>query len=178
MGQLPKGSIDLVQNELEAKNYQTKNDKKIAFVTQTTLSVDDTSEIIKILKDRFTEIKEPLKEDICYATTNRQMAVKNIAKKCDMFFVIGSRNSSNSVRLVEVAKKSGCLNARLIHSESQIPYEEIKNSNTIGISSGASAPEILVDDFINNLKNKFSININEIEIIKENVVFRVPKKLN
>ena len=178
MGQLPKGSIDLVQNELEAKNYQTKNDKKIAFVTQTTLSVDDTSEIIKILKDRFTKIKEPLKEDICYATTNRQMAVKNIAKKCDMFFVIGSRNSSNSVRLVEVAKKSGCLNARLIHSESQIPYEEIKNSNTIGISSGASAPEILVDDFINNLKNKFSININEIEIIKENVVFRVPKKLN
>ena len=178
MGQLPKGSIDLVQNELEAKNYQTKNDKKIAFVTQTTLSVDDTSEIIKILKDRFTKIKEPLKEDICYATTNRQMAVKNIAKKCDMFFVIGSRNSSNSVRLVEVAKKSGCLNSRLIHSESQIPYEEIKNSNTIGISSGASAPEILVDDFINNLKNKFSININEIEIIKENVVFRVPKKLN
>ena len=178
MGQLPKGSIDLVQNELEAKNYQTKNDKKIAFVTQTTLSVDDTSEIIEILKDRFSGIKEPLKEDICYATTNRQMAVKNIAKKCDMFFVIGSRNSSNSVRLVEVAKKSGCLNARLIHSESQIPYEEIKNSNTIGISSGASAPEILVDDFINNLKNKFSININEIEIIKENVVFRVPKKLN
>ena len=178
MGQLPKGSIDLVQNELEAKNYQTKNDKKIAFVTQTTLSVDDTSEIIKILKDRFTEIKEPLKEDICYATTNRQMAVKNIAKKCDMFFVIGSRNSSNSVRLVEVAKKSGCLNSRLIHSESQIPYEEIKNSNTIGISSGASAPEILVDDFINNLKNKFSININEIEIIRENVVFKVPKKLN
>ena len=178
MGQLPKGSIDLVQNELEAKNYQTKNDKKIAFVTQTTLSVDDTSEIIKILKNKFTEIKEPLKEDICYATTNRQMAVKNIAKKCDMFFVIGSRNSSNSVRLVEVAKKSGCLNSRLIHSESQIPYEEIKNSNTIGISSGASAPEILVDDFINNLKNKFSININEIEIIKENVVFRVPKKLN
>ena len=178
MGQLPKGSIDLVQNELEAKNYQTKNDKKIAFVTQTTLSVDDTSEIIKILKDRFTKIKEPLKEDICYATTNRQMAVKNIAKKCDMFFVIGSRNSSNSVRLVEVAKKSGCLNSRLIHSESQIPYEEIKNSNTIGISSGASAPEILVDDFINNLKNKFSININEIEIIRENVVFKVPKKLN
>ena len=178
IGQLPNGSIDLIQNENEARNYQKKNSKKIAFVTQTTLSVDDTREIIKILKDRFKEIKEPLKEDICYATTNRQMAVKNIAKNCDMFFVIGSRNSSNSVRLVEVAKKSGCLNSRLIHSESEIPYEEIKNSNTIGISSGASAPEILVDNFINDLKNRFTITMNEVEIIKEDVVFKIPKKLN
>jgi 4-hydroxy-3-methylbut-2-enyl diphosphate reductase len=106
------------------------------------------------------------------------MAVKKIAKKCDMFFVIGSRNSSNSVRLVEVAKKSGCLNARLIHSESEIPYEQIGNSNIIGISSGASAPEILVDNFISDLKNRFTINIDEVEIIKENVVFNIPKKLN
>ena len=97
--------------------------KKISYVTQTTLSVDDTKEIIKILKERFPNIKEPMKEDICYATTNRQMAVKNIAKKCDLFFVIGSRNSSNSVRLVEVAKKSGCSNSQLIHSQSEIPYE-------------------------------------------------------
>ncbi len=109
MGQLPKGSIDLIQNEDDAKKYITEN-KKISYVTQTTLSVDDTKDIIKILKDRFPNIKEPAKEDICYATTNRQMAVKNIAKKCDLFFVIGSRNSSNSVRLVEVAKKSGCSN--------------------------------------------------------------------
>ena len=119
-----------------------------------------------------------MKEDICYATTNRQMAVKKIAKNCDMFFVIGSRNSSNSVRLVEVAKKSGCENTQLIHSESQIPYDQIQNCKTIGISSGASAPEILVKNFINELKNKFSINIEEIEIIKENVVFKVPNKLN
>ncbi|MDA9768142.1 4-hydroxy-3-methylbut-2-enyl diphosphate reductase [Candidatus Pelagibacter sp.] len=178
MGQLPHGSIELIQNEDEAKNYKTKEDKKIAFVTQTTLSVDDTKEIIKILKKKFPKIREPFKKDICYATTNRQMAVKNIAKMCDMFFVIGSRNSSNSVRLVEVAKKSGCTNSQLIHSKSIIPYEEIKNSNTIGISSGASAPEILVENFIHNLKNRFTVTINEVEIIKENVIFKVPKKLN
>ena len=178
MGQLPHGSIELIQNEDEAKNYKAKENKKIAFVTQTTLSIDDTREIIKILKNRFPDLREPLKEDICYATTNRQMAVKNIAKMCDMFFVIGSRNSSNSVRLVEVAKKSGCTNSQLIHSKSIIPYEEIKNSNTIGISSGASAPEILVENFIHNLKNRFTVTINEVEIIKENVIFKVPKKLN
>ena len=177
MGQLPKGSIDLIQNEDDAKKYINKN-KKISYVTQTTLSVDDTKEIIKILKNRFPNIKEPAKEDICYATTNRQMAVKNIAKECDLFFVIGSRNSSNSVRLVEVAKKSGCLNSQLIHSQSEIPFDLIKNSNTIGISSGASAPEILVDNFINELKNRFTVSIDEVEIIKEDVVFKVPKKLN
>ena len=178
MGQLPKGSIDLIQSEDEAKNYNFNSHKKIAFVTQTTLSVDDTKEMIEILKERFPKIKEPQKEDICYATTNRQMAVKNIAKKCDMFFVIGSRNSSNSVRLVEVAKKSGCPNSQLIHSESEIPYDLIENSNIIGISSGASAPEILVDNFINELKNRFTVSIDEVEIIKEDVIFKIPKKLN
>jgi 4-hydroxy-3-methylbut-2-en-1-yl diphosphate reductase len=178
MGQLPKGSIDLIQSEDEAKNYNFNSYEKIAFVTQTTLSVDDTKEMIKILKERFPKIKEPQKEDICYATTNRQMAVKNIAKKCDIFFVIGSRNSSNSVRLVEVAKKSGCPNSQLIHSESEIPYDVIKGSKIIGISSGASAPQILVDNFINELKNRFTVSIDEVEIIKEDVVFKIPKKLN
>ena len=178
MGQLPEGSIDLIQNEEEAKKYKFEKNKNLAFVTQTTLSVDDTRDIIEVLKERFPGIREPQKEDICYATTNRQMAVKNIAKNCDMFFVIGSRNSSNSVRLVEVAKKSGCLNAHLIHSQSEIPYDLIENSNTIGISSGASAPEILVENFIENLKKKFSVSIDEVEIIKEDVVFKVPKKLN
>jgi len=178
MGQLPKGSIDLVQNEKEAKEYKTQNNKKISYVTQTTLSVDDTKDIIQILKDRFPNIKEPVKEDICYATTNRQMAVKNIAKMCDLFFIIGSRNSSNSVRLVEVAKKSGCSNSQLIHSKSEIPFDLIKDSNTIGISSGASAPEVLVDNFINELKNRFTVTIDEVEIIKEDVIFKVPKKLN
>ena len=178
MGQLPLNSIDLVQNEDEAKEYKNKKNKKIAFVTQTTLSIDDTKDIIKILKEKFPDIKEPLKEDICYATTNRQMAVKKIAKNCDMFFIIGSRNSSNSVRLVEVAKKSGCTNALLVHSESKIPYEQIENTNTIGISSGASAPEILVKNFINELKKRFTITIDEVETIKEDVVFKIPKKLN
>ena len=178
MGQLSLNSIDLVQNEDEAKKYTKKNNKKIAFVTQTTLSVDDTKDIIKILKEKFPDIREPLKEDICYATTNRQMAVKNIAKICDMFFIIGSRNSSNSVRLVEVAKKSGCKNSILLHSVSKIPYEQIENSNIIGISSGASAPEILVKNFISELKKRFTISIDEVETIKEDVVFKIPKKLN
>ena len=178
MGQLPDGAVKLIQNEYEAKNYHTEKSDKIAYITQTTLSVDDTKEIIKILKNKYPSMKEPMKEDICYATTNRQAAVKNIAKQCEMFFVIGSRNSSNSVRLVEVAKKSGCKNAHLIHSESEIPYDEIEKFNTIGISSGASAPEILVENFINALKNKFTISINEVEIIKENVIFKVPNKLN
>ena len=178
MGQLPEGSIDLIQNENEAKEYTPKNSDKISYVTQTTLSVDDTKDIIRILKKKFPNIKEPMKEDICYATTNRQMAVKNIAKKCDLFFVIGSRNSSNSVRLVEVAKKSGCPNSQLIHSQSEIPYELIEKSNTIGISSGASAPEVLVNNFISELKKRFTVNIDEVEAIKENVVFKIPKKLN
>jgi 4-hydroxy-3-methylbut-2-enyl diphosphate reductase len=178
MGQLPEGTIDLIQNEDEALNYKNKLNKKIAYVTQTTLSVDDTKDIIKILKKKFKDIQETPKEDICYATTNRQMAVKNIAKKCDIFFVIGSRNSSNSVRLVEFAKKSGCPSSYLIHSQSEIPFEKIENANTIGISSGASAPEVLVENFISELKKRFTINIDEVEIIKEDVIFKIPKKLN
>ena len=178
MGQLPKGCIDLIQNEEDVKNYKSDKEKKIAYITQTTLSVDDTKNIINALKNKYHNLKEPSKEDICYATTNRQSAVKNIAKKCDMFFVLGSRNSSNSVRLVEVAQQSGCPNSELIHSESTIPFEKIENCKTIGISSGASAPDILVEDFINKIKTKFSVKINEVEIVKENIVFKVPGKLN
>jgi len=178
MGQLPDGTIDLIQDEHDVETYELEQNKKIAYVTQTTLSVDDTKDIINALKKRFPKIKEPFKEDICYATTNRQSAVKNIAKQCDMFFVLGSRNSSNSVRLVEVAEKSGCPHAELIHSESEIPYEKLQNCKTIGISSGASAPEVLVENFINKLKLKFKIKIEEVEIVKENIVFKVPAKLN
>ena len=177
MGQLPKGCIDLIQNEEDVKNYKSDKEKKIAYVTQTTLSVDDTKNIINALKNKYPNLKEPSKEDICYATTNRQSAVKNIAKKCDMFFVLGSRNSSNSVRLVEVAQQSGCPNSELIHSESVIPFKKIENCKTIGISSGASAPDILVEDFINKIKTKFSVKINEVEIVKENIIFKVPGKL-
>ena len=177
IGQLPKGSIDLIESIDDVKKYE--NDKNnLAYVTQTTLSVDDTRDIIKSLKEKFPNIKEPQKEDICYATTNRQSAVKNIAKLCEMFFVIGSRNSSNSVRLVEVAKNSGCEKSTLIHSESVAPFEEIDKCSIIGISSGASAPEVLVDNFISSLKGKYEVEIEEVEIIKEDIVFKVPKKLN
>ena len=178
MGQLPEGSIDLIQDEFDVEAYEVDINKKIAYVTQTTLSVDDTKNIIMALKKKFPLIKEPIKEDICYATTNRQSAVKNIAKNCDMFFVLGSRNSSNSVRLVEVAEQSGCPHAELIHSDSLIPFEKLQNCKIIGISSGASAPEVLVENFINKLKAKFKIKIEEVEIIKENIVFKVPGKLN
>jgi len=178
MGQLPEGSIDLIQNEKDVEKYKLKNEKKIAYITQTTLSVDDTQNIITALKKKFVEIREPFKEDICYATTNRQLAVKNIAKKCDMFFVLGSKNSSNSVRLVEVAQKSGCIDSELIHSESNVPFHKIEKCTTIGVSSGASAPETLVENFINKIKAKFVVKIDEIEIVKENVVFKIPAKLN
>ena len=178
MGQLPIGSIDLIQNEIDVENYNLEGSKKIAYVTQTTLSVDDTKNIIAALKVKYPKIKEPFKEDICYATTNRQSAVKKIAEDCDMFFVLGSRNSSNSVRLVEVAQQSGCPASELIHSESHIPYSKIKNCKTIGISSGASAPEVLVKNFIDKIKSEFDVKIEEVEIVKENIVFKVPGKLN
>ena len=178
MGQLPSGSIDLIESEKDVQNYILKNGKKIAYVTQTTLSVDDTKNIIASLKKKYPKIKEPFKEDICYATTNRQLAVKNIASNCDMFFVLGSLNSSNSLRLVEVAQQAGCSDSELIHSESEVPFDKIQKCKTIGISSGASAPEILVDNFINKIKTKFNVKINEVEIVKENIVFNVPSKLN
>ena len=152
--------------------------KPLAYITQTTLSVDDTAEIIEALKNKFPKIKGPIKEDICYATTNRQSAVKEIASKCDMFFVVGSRNSSNSVRLVEVAKKAGCNNSHLMHSEKEIPFNEIENSETIGISSGASAPEKLVQTLLDSLRKDRNVSIEEVMVAEEKVVFKLPKELN
>ena len=179
MGQLPKGSIKLVETKNDVENLKADNYKKpLAYITQTTLSVDDTAEIINALKNKFPEIKGPIKEDICYATTNRQSAVKEIASKCDLFFVVGSRNSSNSVRLVEVAKKAGCKNSQLMHSEKEIPFQEIKNSDTIGISSGASAPEKLVQALLNNIKKDRKVSIEEVVVAEEKVVFKLPKELN
>ncbi len=178
MGQIPNNTIDLIENIEDVKKFRNDENKHLAFVTQTTLSVDDTKDIINALKEKFPDIKEPKKEDICYATTNRQAAVKKIAKLCDMFFVIGSRNSSNSVRLVEVANNSGCNEAVLIHSDSNIPLEKITKCKTIGISSGASAPEILVENFIKKLREEFEVNIEEVEIIKEDIIFKIPGRLN
>ena len=179
MGQLPKGSIKLVETVNDASLLDNKNfSKPVAYITQTTLSVDDTAEIISKLKEKFPNIKQPIKEDICYATTNRQLAVKKIAPKCDMFFVIGSRNSSNSVRLVEVAKKAGCKNSMLMYFEKEIPMKELKNSNIIGISSGASAPEQLVQNLLNEVKKEREVTIEEVIVAEEKVVFKLPKELN
>ena len=178
MGQIPENGITLVETIEDVKKIIFKKDEKLSFITQTTLSVDDTKEIIECLKKRFPKINEPKKEDICYATTNRQAAVKKIAKLCDMFFVIGSRNSSNSKRLVEVASKAGCNESELIHSESEIPLDKIGKCKTIGISSGASAPEIIVQDFIGKIKEKYEVQIEEVEIVKENVFFKIPGMLN
>ena len=178
MGQIPENGITLVETIEDVKKIIFKKDEKLSFITQTTLSVDDTKEIIECLKKRFPKINEPKKEDICYATTNRQAAVKKIAKLCDMFFVIGSRNSSNSKRLVEVASKAGCNESELIHSESEIPLDKIGKCKTIGISSGASAPEIIVQDFISKIKEKYEVQIEEVEIVKENVFFKIPGMLN
>ena len=178
MGQIPVDGITLVETIEDVEKIVFKKDEKLAFITQTTLSVDDTKEIIECLKKKFPKINEPKKEDICYATTNRQAAVKKIAKLCDMFFVIGSRNSSNSKRLVEVASKAGCNQSELIHSESDIPLDKIGKCKTIGISSGASAPEIIVQDFISKIKEKYEVQIEEVEIVKENVFFKIPGMLN
>ena len=179
MGQLPSGSIRLIETIDEAKNLNQDSFKKpVAYITQTTLSVDDTAEIIKKLKEKFPKIKEPVKEDICYATTNRQKAVKKIASSCDMFFVIGSRNSSNSLRLVEVAKKAGCSNSELMHSGKELPMEKIKNSKNIGISSGASAPEQLVQDLISEIKKYCKVSLEEVVVAEEKVKFKLPKDLN
>ena len=176
MGQLPNGSIKLIEKKDEIKNLNFS--KPLAYVTQTTLSVDDTKEIIDALKNKFPDIKGPIKEDICYATTNRQAAVKKIAPNCEMFFVIGSRNSSNSARLVEVAKKSGCKNSELIFYGKKAPLDKIKNCKTIGLSSGASAPEELVQNFISEIKNNMDVSIEEVVTANEKVVFKLPKELN
>ena len=179
MGQLPTGSVKLIETIEDVASLRVEDfTKPLAYITQTTLSVDDTAKIIKLLKNKFPKIKSPIKEDICYATTNRQRAVKQIAPNCDMFFVIGSRNSSNSVRLVEVAKKAGCINSELIHFGKELPIDRIKKSKTIGISSGASAPEQLVQTLISEIKKNCEVSIEEIIVAKEKVVFKLPKELN
>ena len=178
MGQLPENTIDLIQDEHDVELYELDDNKKIAYVTQTTLSVDDTKNIIKALKKNFHKLKNHLKKIFAMQLLIVNQLLKILLKQCDMFFVLGSRNSSNSVRLVEVAEQAGCPHAELIHSESEIPFEKIQNCKTIGVSSGASAPEVLVENFINKLKDNFKIKIEEVEIIKENIVFKVPAKLN
>ena len=179
MGQLPEGSIRLIETEDDAKKLKTDEfNKPMAYVTQTTLSVDDTKNIIEILKKKFPNIKSSIKEDICYATTNRQNSVKKIAPSCDLFFVIGSENSSNSKRLVEVAIKSGCNKSELFDFSKELPINRIIKSKIIGLTSGASAPEKLIQNFISEVKKHCDVSVEEIITTKEKVTFKLPKALN
>ena len=179
MGQLPEGSIRLIETEDDAKKLKTDEfNKPMAYVTQTTLSVDDTKNIIEILKKKFPNIKSSIKEDICYATTNRQNSVKKIAPSCDLFFVIGSENSSNSKRLVEVAIKSGCNKSELFDFSKEVPINRIIKSKIIGLTSGASAPEKLIQNFISEVKKRCDVSVEEIITTKEKVTFKLPKALN
>ena len=175
MGQIPKENIVLIETMEDAKNLKLEG--SIAYVTQTTLSVDDTKDIIEVLEKKFPGIKAPIKEDICYATTNRQNAVKKIAPQCDMFLVIGSDNSSNSKRLVEVAKKAGCNKTQLVDFKKELPVKEIVECDTIGLTSGASAPEKLVQDFITEIKKHAKVSIDEHITSKESVTFKLPSSL-
>ena len=178
MGQLDDGSIELIQTKKDVYNIVLPlNEKKFAYITQTTLSVDDTGEIIEEIKNKIPNIRSPIKEDICYATTNRQNAVKAIAEKCDLFLVIGSENSSNSQRLVEVAKKNGCADSFLMHENADLPIDKILTCKQLGLSSGASAPEILVENIITQINKVRNIKVEEISTVKENVSFKLPRDL-
>ncbi len=177
MGQTDK-KIHLVEKVEDVKKLPLNQNDEIAYVTQTTLSVDDTKDIIKEIKLHFSNVIEPKKNDICYATTNRQEAVKKIANQCDYFLVIGASNSSNSLRLVEVAKNYGSKKAILVEDVDSLNLNIFQESENIGITASASSPEVLVKKLLDNLKGNFEIHINEESYQKEDVFFKVPQKLN
>lgn len=178
IGQLPENSINLIENIDDAQKYIPTNPEKVAYITQTTLSVDDTLEIVALLKSKYPSIKSPHKEDICYATTNRQEVVKKLAKHADVMLVVGSSHSSNSLRLVEVGKKSGCEQSYLIENVNQIDWKIIDNIDNLFITAGASAPEVLVQEIINKLSNKFDVKLINDTFTEENISFRLPKIKN
>ena len=178
MGQLPEGSISLIEKISDIEKLDFNTEDEIAYITQTTLSVDDTNSIILELKKRYPNIKSSPKEDICYATTNRQNAIKAHASKCDSFIVIGSKNSSNSNRLVEVAANSGCKDSSLLEDASKLNLEEYNNSEIIGISSGASVPDILVKEVVDKFEEHFNVDIEHATYGEENVSFKLPKELS
>ena len=177
MGQLPEGAITLIETPEDALIYSPPSEKEIAYITQTTLSVDDTQTIVDVLKKRIPDLVEPAKQDICYATTNRQQAVKAIAADCDALIVIGAPNSSNSRRLVEVAQLNGCKEARLIGHANEIDWDWLQTAKTLGITAGASAPEILVEEVMEACRKKFEIEVEEVEIARETVNFKLPRQL-
>jgi 4-hydroxy-3-methylbut-2-enyl diphosphate reductase len=177
MGQLPDGAVSLIETRSQAETFQAPSESRLAYITQTTLSVDDTAEIIAVLKRKFPGIAGPHKEDICYATTNRQEAIKAIAAEADALFVIGSSNSSNSQRLVEVARRAGAGSARLIDSAESIDWNELKGVKTVGLSAGASAPETLFEGVIQAFAERFDLTVQESRVTTENVEFKLPRAL-
>ena len=177
MGQLPTHAMTLIETEHDAESFRPRLPEKLAYITQTTLSVDDTATIIARLKRRFPTIVGPRKADICYATTNRQEAVKAIAPRCDMVLVIGAPNSSNSRRLVEAATKHGCKRARLIGGADDIAWPELKDVAILGVTASASAPEILVDGVTDRLRKDFTVTIETISTRREAVEFNLPREL-
>lgn len=174
MGQLPAGAVLLVENVSQAETIEVDNPANLAYATQTTLSVHETEDVLSVLKKRFPAIAGPKREDICYATTNRQRAVEVLAPKADLCLIIGASNSSNSVRLVEVAKSAGCKRAALVQSADVLDWSMFDGVATVAVSAGASAPEILVDGLIEACRHQFAVTVEEVEVIKEDVSFRTP----
>lgn len=178
MGQLPAGSIKLIEDTSQAETVEVEDTENLAYITQTTLSVDDTFEIIEVLKRRFPAIHGPKQEDICYATTNRQAAVKAIAEDCDALIVVGAPNSSNSARLVEVASKLGCKKAMLVQRAAKVDWEILNGVKRLGITAGASAPEVLVEEVIAACRERYDVTIEAITVTTEAVQFKLPRVLS
>ncbi len=177
MGQLPPGAVKLIETVADAERFAPVDPARIAYITQTTLSVDDTAEIVAVLKRRFPSIAGPHKEDICYATTNRQEAVKAIAPKADVVLVIGAPNSSNSMRLVEVARRAGAKRSALVQRAGDIDWAMMTGARVVGLTAGASAPEVLVDEVIDAFRARFDVTVQETETARETVTFRLPRAL-
>lgn len=177
MGQLPKGAVVLVGTIEEIEALEVMNPAKLAYITQTTLSVDDAAVMVSALRRRFPEICGPKKDDICYATTNRQQAVKAVAQQCDAMFVIGAPNSSNSVRLVEVALQNGCPKATLIPRASMIDWSFLEGVRRLGIAAGASAPEVLTQEVVAACRERFEVDVERVTVTEENVTFNLPRAL-
>src|SRR3954449_1326164 len=177
MGQLPEGSVILVENVADVGSIEVRDPENLAYVTQTTLSLDDTAAIVTALRARFPAIAVPRKEDICYATTNRQHAVKAIAPRADMVLVVGAPNSSNSMRLVEVARTHGCERAMLVQRASDIDWDALEDVRVLGVTAGASAPDILIQEVLQGARDRFDATIEEVTLTREDVVFKLPRVL-
>ena len=177
MGQLPDGEVLLVETPDDVPGLIVRDPDQLAYVTQTTLSIDDTADVVAALKDRFPNIVGPHKEDICYATTNRQEAVKAVAPKCDALLVVGAPNSSNSKRLVEVASKAGCAYAQVVQRATDIDWRALDGIKTVGVTAGASAPDVLIQEVIDAFRDRYDTTVEVVETAKENVEFKVPRVL-